>query len=436
MRDTLLRDVRYGLRSLRRSRGFAAVVIATLGLGIGAGTAMFSVVNGLLLESLPYPDAERLVTMWQGRRGMDVEEDWFSVAQYVDIKEGSSALEDVTLAVGFGATLTERGAAIRVGYVRTTGTYMNLIDARPALGRVLDTDDEAGDAQRVAVISHALWQDAYGSDPEVVGQTITLDGQTTEIVGVLAADVLIDNEVLPTLGAVDPLSVILSLPLSADLLAQRNREDYNVFGRLKPGVTLAQAQIELDAVAARIQSVHETDPGSGFFIRVLSLQDEVVGDVARPLWMLLAAVGVLLLIAIANVANLLLSRAAQRNREFSIRAAIGAARPQIIRQLLTEASVLASLGGLLGVGIAAATVFVLRRIGAESLPRIHAIELDATVLAFAIAITASTVFLFALVPAFRASNVDLAVHEPRRPWWHRLRQPLVELQPAQPVDRR
>ena len=215
MSNRLKSDVRYALRRARKAPGFSAVVVLTLALGIGMTTAMFSVVDGLLLTRLPYPEAERLVMLWQGRRGQDVDEDWFSVAQFVDIRDGTDVFEELTLAVGFGATLTNRGPPSQVGYVRTTSTYLRLLGATPALGRLLDDADDLGGAPTVALLSWGLWQSAFGGDPDVVGQTVTLNGAETEIVGVLSRDVLLDNEVLPTLGAVDPweedLFVILNM---------------------------------------------------------------------------------------------------------------------------------------------------------------------------------------------------------------------------------
>lgn len=400
--------LRFSLRSLRNTPAFTTVVVLTLGVGIGAATAMFSVVNGLLLNPLPYPDADRLVMLWQGRRGQDVEEDWFSVAQYVDIREQTTAFDDVTLAVGFGATLTERGAPSRVGFVRTTSVYLGFLGARASLGRIFDETDDAGGAPTVALITDEIWRGPFGGDPGVVGQTITLDGTQTEIVGVLSADVLIDNEVLPTLGAVDPLGVILSLPLTEELLAQRNREDYNIVGRLRVGATVAQAQSQLDQVASQIQTLHETDPNSGFFIRALPLLDEVVGGVRRTLIMLLAAVGVLLLIACGNVANLLFSRGTARRRELSIRAAIGAGRQRLIRESLAESAILSAAGASLGVLVATGGVMLLRRIGSASLPRLGDIVVDGSVLTFAGSLAVVTCLVFGLLPAVRTSQIQLA----------------------------
>lgn len=408
MPNRLKSDIGYAFRRARKAPAFSAVVVVTLALGIGMTTAMFSVVDGLLLTRLPFPESERLVMLWQGRRGQDVDEDWFSVAQFVDIREGTDVFEEVTLAVGFGATLTNRGPPQQVGYVRTTSTYLRLLGATPAVGRILDSSDDEGNAPQVAVLSWGLWQRAFGGDPDVVGQAVTLNGTDTEIVGVLSRDVLLDNEILPTLGAVDPLGVVLSLPLSEALLAQRNREDYNIVGRLREGVSLAQAQAQLDAVAARIQELHETDPASGFFIRAMSLQDEVVGEVRPALMVLLASVAILLLIACGNVANLLLSRAAERERELGVRAAVGAGRGRLVRQMITESAVLASLGGVLGLGVAVAGVAILRRVGSVSLPRVDAITLDGGVLAFSVFVTAFTVLLFGLLPALRASRLNLS----------------------------
>lgn len=408
---SLVTDARYGARTLRKVPGFTAVVVTTLALGIGATVTIFSVVNALLLNPLPYPDADRLVLLWEGRRGANVDKDWFSGGQFADIQSQTDAFEELALVYGASSTVTGRGRAVRKGWIQASSSYLRMLGAKAAIGRTLDDQDDRADAAQVALLTHGEWQRAYGGDPGIVGTSVLLDGTPVEIVGVLSPELLLDDEVMPTMRTERGVDLVLSLPLSTDpqvmgALTDRVAEMYNVVGRLRPGIALARAQAQLDRVAASIQKLHEGDPDSGFFIRAVPLMEEVVGGVRRTLLVLLGAVGVVLLIACVNVANLLLARGGEQRREMGIRASVGAVRGRLIRQLLVESAMLASMGGLLGVGLAVGALRLVQWIGGASLPRITEIGIDGRVLLFSLAITTATCLLFGLIPAWRASSVD------------------------------
>jgi predicted permease len=402
-----LSDVRHSLRMLRKAPGFTAIIVLTLSLGIGSTTAIFTVVNALMLNPLPFPDADRLVVLWQGRTGMEIEKDWFSPAQFVDIRDRNDVFADVTMSVGGAVTMTGRGLPREVGFIRVTSSFFDMFGGTPTLGRLVDRGDDQDGASMVAVLTHGLWQSAFGGEPDVVGQTISFSGRDFEIVGVLEPDFLLDDEIFPTVSAVGHMDLVLSMAMSDARMSTRGSENYNIFGRLEPGVTVEQAQAEMDAVAEYLSEAYE-DPGAGFFIQVTPLLDEVVGSVRQGLVVLLASVGVLLLIACGNVANLLLSRANARERELAVRAAVGAGRGRLVRQLLTESTMLALLGGGVGVGLAVAGVALLRGVGELSLPRLGEIGVHGSVLTFALVTTLATTIVFGLLPALRLSGINVA----------------------------
>ncbi len=233
---SLMTDVRYSLRMLRKAPGFATVVVITLALGIGATVTIFSVVNSLLLNPLPYPDADRLVIMWMGRTGANVDRDWFLGAQFSDIQDQTRSFEELTLTRGGSSTLTGRGRPMRLGSVRAPSSYLRMLGASATVGRVFDEGDDRGDASRVALLTYGLLQRSYGGDASVVGQTLTLDGNEVEIVGVLSPDVLLDSEVMPTMEGIGPVDVVLSYPLSGEALTDRLSEMFNIVGKLQHGV--------------------------------------------------------------------------------------------------------------------------------------------------------------------------------------------------------
>lgn len=405
---TGFRDVRVGLRSLRKTPAFTAVVAVTLAVGIGGTSALFSVVQALLLEPLPYPDADRLVHFWQGRRGAGVEGDWLSPALFGDIRDQTDAFDELALTYGASSTLSERGRAQEVGWAQVQSSFLDLIGARTILGRSLGPEDGRPDATEVAVLTEALWTRSFGRDPDVIGQSVVLDGVSYPIVGVLADDVLLNEDVLPPVSTTGGIALVRSFPITPQFAAIRNWESYNVVGKLRAGVSLQQAQMQLDRLAATIQRLYEADPNSGFYVEAVPLQDQVVGGVREALVLLMGAAAAVLLVACLNVANLLTARLIARRRELSVRAALGAGRGRLARQLLTEGALLAGLGGALGTAIAFALVRTLRIQGFVRLPRASEIAIDGGALVFTLVVTSLTCVLFGMAPASRASRIDLA----------------------------
>ena len=406
----LIQDLRYGTRMLLKQPGFTAVTIITLALGIGANTAIFSVVNGLLLRPLPYHNSERLAIIWTHSPGANVAQDWPSPGQYSAIKSQTSVFEEIAIAQGGSANLTGNTVPERVGTVWTSSAMFSVLGAKPALGRVLLAEEDAPGKTKAAILSYAFWQRHFGGDPNVIGQNLTVDGDSYNIVGVMPADFSLSYEVMPTVGTSAQTDVLLSLPMNAEAMNSQGDENYNVMARLKPGVNIAEAQAELDSVVRGLEQQYpDRYPASRrFAFSVTPLLDQVVGDVRPALLVLLGAVGCVLLIACANVANLLLARAAAREKEIAIRTAIGAGRRRLVRQLLTESVLLASIGGAIGLLIAVWGLDGLRWLSPSHIPRLQSIAIDGRVLAFTFAVVLLTGILFGLAPAMRASRVNLS----------------------------
>ncbi|MDX2030127.1 MAG: ABC transporter permease [Blastocatellia bacterium] len=407
--ETLRQDLWYGLRRLAQSPGFTLVAALSLAIGIGGNSAIFSVANGLLLRPLPFKDAERLTILWNRSPGLNIEQDWFSLGQYLDIKLENRVFEQVAVTLGGSFNLTGEGIPEHVEGARVSSSLFPLLGAQPALGQLFQAqDDEKGRAPGV-ILSHGFWHRRFGGDRNVIGRTMRLNDQNVTITGVLQPGFSLGKEVMPTVNGIQRADVLLPLPLSEADRTKRGGEDFNIFAKLKPGVSVAAAQADMNAIAEQMKRQYpDSYPANGgLTLSVVPLLDQVVGDVRRSLYVLLAAVGVVLLIACANVANLLLARATVRQKEIAIRTAIGASRGRIIRQLLTESVALSLLGGLIGLGIAIGMVRVLHRFGAAGIPRLAEVGIDARVLGFTFLVSLFTGLLFGLAPALRASRVDL-----------------------------
>jgi len=402
-------DLAHALRGLVRSPGFAVSVVLSLAIGIGANAAVFSVASALLLRPLPYADAERLVILWNRSPGLGIAEDWFSTAQYFDIQAGHKGFEELAIAIGANYNLTGDGAPERVGTIRASVNLLPMLGARAAYGRLPGPQDATPGTGGSAVLGHATWLRRFGGDPGAVGRSLVLNGEPYEVIGVLAEGFDLPQEVMPTLGGALHSEVVVPLKLDADAASVRNREDYNVVGKLKPGVSRDEAQAELDRITARLRRDHPAfyPANGGLSFDAVPLQEQVVGNVRQALVVLTAAVALVLLIAGVNVANLLLARAAARQKEVAVRAALGASRARLVREQLAESLLLALGGGVVGLLLCVASVRGLVRLGAASVPRLGEIGVGPEVLAFTLVVSLLSGLVFGLAPAWRRSRPDL-----------------------------
>jgi len=410
--ETFLRDLSNGVRALLKAPGFAAVAILSLAIGIGANSAIFSVTNALLLRPLPYKDADRLVILWSRSPGLNVPQDWFSPGQYLDIKNENSVFEETCISIGGSFNITGiagQATPEHIDGARVSSTFFSLLGATAMAGRLFLPEEDQPGKPPVVILSNGFWQRHFGADQEIIGRTLTLNGNPFTIVGVMPAGFSLSKEVMPAVNGIQNAEVLVPLPLSENARTNRGNEDFNIFARLKPGLSIREAQSEMDVIAERMKQQYPANypPNGGLTISVVPLLEQVVGDVSLALKVLFGAVGFVLLIACANVANLLLSRASVRQKEIAIRAALGATRLRLVRQLLTESLLLALVGGFAGVAVASFTVKALRVLGQDSIPRLSEVRLDARVIAFTFAVAAATGIIFGLAPALRASRVDL-----------------------------
>jgi putative ABC transport system permease protein len=397
--ETLGQDIRYGLRTLRRTPGFTAAALLTLALGIGANTAIFTIVNAVLLRPLPYFEPDRLMTV--GDRTPAGYSSNVGFTTLIDWRQRSRNFEQFALMRGWQPTLMVNGEAERLAAVRVSSNYFDMMGVRAALGRGFTEAEDHPNTWRVLVVSDGLWRRRFNADPSIVGRTITMNDREYRIVGVMPA-------------GFEPLDAIHYYRVAADMWAPigyevggdsacRSCQHLRAFGRLKPGVSVAQATAEMNVIREAIRREHPQDYEEGS-IAIVPLRDALTGRVRPALLVLLGAVGFVLLIACANVANLLVARSVARQRELTLRTVLGASRARIARQLLTESMMLSSAGAMLGLGLAAMGVRGLAAVAPVSLPRFDAVAIDAGVLAFTAIVAVATGVLFGLVPAWRGAS--------------------------------
>ncbi len=400
-----MQDLRYAVRMLGKSPVLTAVIVLSLAIGIGANSAIFSIVDALLLRPLPYPQPERLAAIWLRSPGLGILRDWPSPGQFVDIRNENHSFEEISISRLRRWTLTDRDRPERIDGMRTSSNLLRMLGAKPMLGRLLLPEEDRPGKPPVAILSFGAWRRLFNSDRNVVGQSIRLNGVQYLVVGVLQPEFRLNTEVMPAEGPMNNVDIFAPLPLGPDAAQQRGDENYNLMARLKPGVSVEQAQADIDLIAARIRAKDKRDRTFG--MTVMGLEEQVVGDVRRALLVLLGSVILVLLSACANVGNILLTRAAGREKEVAIRTALGAGWQRLARQLLTESVLLAVLGGAAGLLLAQWSLELVRAINPGNIPRLEEIGINGGVLAFTFGLSLLTGVLFGAVPAWRAMKVDL-----------------------------
>jgi predicted permease len=400
--ETTMQDARYALRMLRKNPGFTAVAVLTLALGIGANTAIFSVVYAVLLKPLPYPQPERLVTIFEAKPQEGIMGNGWSYPNFAELRSDNHIFSEMAGHQQHQLTLTGRGEPTVVNTAVVTPELFSVLGEKPMAGRTFLPEEGKPGSPAVVVLSENLWRSLFGADPSIIGSAITLDKRPCTVVGIMPAGFR-----FPAISEDEQIWFPLAQdPLFGSWMERRGGHWLRVTARLKPGVSMARAQAELDALGARLAKEFPAE-NDGWVIRMVPLQEMMVGDVRSALLVLLGSVGLVLLIACANIANLLLARATSRAREIAVRATLGAGRARIVRQLLSETAVLGLLGGAIGVALAYWGVHSLSYLLPTSVPRANEIGVDRFVLGFALLLSAVASVAFGLTPALFAANSSL-----------------------------
>lgn len=408
LEDEMFQDLSYGARMLIRQRMVTAAAVLALALGIGANTAIFSVVNATLLRPLPYSRPERMVLLWGNFMALKAEQLPAKAAEYVDYRDQTQSFETVAAFNNTDFVMTGRERPERISGAAVSANLFPMLGAQPSQGVLFST--EQSERANVVIVSHAFWQRRLGGDSNAIGRSITLNDTSFTIVGIMSAEFQFPHQ---SFNFAEPAEVWIPLVLSVDQVAKRQRPFYlNVIGRLKNDVTLEQARGEMTALGVRFEQqfpgyLGPDNADSGWRITVVPLMDQIVGKSRRALFVLLIAVALVLLMACANAANLLLMRAIVRQKELAIRSALGASRLRLIRQLLTESLLMASASGVIGLLLASIGIRLLSTIGSANVPRLDEASIDARVLLFTLTISILTGLIFGIAPAVQASKPDL-----------------------------
>ncbi|HWY48587.1 MAG TPA: ABC transporter permease [Bryobacteraceae bacterium] len=410
---TLLQDLKYGLRTLTKSRGFTIVAVITLALGIGASTAVFSLVNAILLKPLPYPNSERIVVPWRlAPAGLNLgyEEIPWDLREFHVLRRELKAFQHLGAFKSDSFNLTGSGDPLRLEGIRASAGFFPALGLAPQIGRFFTSAEDQPGHEHEVILTDQLWRDRFSSDPAILGRAVELNGSPYTVVGVMPPGFAFPRSTeMPgsfTFPRETQLWVPLALPPAP--LHPYDPSELAVIGRLKPGTSIGQAQAEMDVFARRLEQQYGPQGKDWFNSRVTPLAHQVAGDTRRPLLLILGAVGVVLLIACSNVASLLLARSLARRREFTLRAALGAGNARLLRQLLTESLLLAAAGGAVGVLLGELGIEFLTTFAPSNIPRLADVALDFQVFAFAFGVTLVTGILFGLAPAIPATREDLA----------------------------